>query len=138
MAKAAKAAPPTCRLRAQSWPKKWLRKKEKEKAGAKPKANPDQKPAKTGGRGTANYHVNEPIVGAFFASKAKKRNFRLADTDNNKQISRRLTMATHLKENRFYFTHDLGASKSFEGRDKALLQGTCPFVGRVVVRPCLT
>ena len=112
--------------------------KAKAKAVAKPNANPDQKPAKTGGRGTANYHANEPIVGAFFASKKDKKKFRLADTASNKQIPRRLTMATHLKENRFYFTHDLGASKSFEGRDKALLQGTCPFVGRVVVRPCLT
>ena len=101
----------------------------KEVAAAKVKANPDQKP-KGRGRGTANYHVDEKITGAFFASKSDKKQFRLEDTDNNRQHSRRQTMATHLKENRFYFTQDLGQSKSCDVREKALLQSTCPFVGR--------
>ena len=104
--------------------------KAKEEAAAKLKANPDRKPPKSGGRGTANYHVDEKITGAFFASKSDKKQFRLEDTDNNRQHSRRQTMATHLKENRFYFTQDLGQSKPCDVREKALLQSTCPFVGR--------
>ena len=98
----------------------------KEVAAAKVKANPDQKP-KGRGRGTANYHVNEDLTDGCFASNKKKSKFKLDETDNNRQYSRRMTLAKHLKTHRYYCTHDLGPSKTADGkRDRACLQGTCP------------